>query len=124
MKTAHLKTKVELLKFRFKILFFGWLTLTIISIPTILKYDQLINHNQDTFDTVAKFQGCVWIDKMGLQKSSLLPQPCKNYSRFLQIDDVAKTQKFLDFAPIYSLIFMFVIFAIVLQNRKGKNDGL
>lgn len=123
MKTSHLKTKVELLKFRFKVLFFGWLTLTILSIPTILKYDQMVNHSNDTFETVAKFQGCVFVDKMGLQKSSLLPQPCKGYTRFLEIKSVAKTQKFLDFAPIYSLIFMFIGFAIVLQN-KGKNDGL
>lgn len=123
MNTAQLKTQIDHFKLRFKILFFGWLTLTILSIPLILKYDQLINHNQDTFKKVSEFHGCIFIDKMGLQKSKLLPQPCKNYAKFLKIESVAKTQKFLDFAPIYSLIFMFIGFAIILQN-KGKNDGL
>lgn len=96
----------------------------ILSVPAILKYNQLINHNQDTYKKVSEFQACVFIDKLGLQKSKLLPQPCKNYAKFLQIESVYKTQQFLDMAPLYSLIFMFVTFAIVLQNRKGNKDGL
>jgi hypothetical protein len=124
MNTAQIKTKVDHFKFRFKILFFGWLTLTILSIPSIIKFDQIKNHKSDTFEVVAKFHACVFIDKLGLQKSKLLPQPCKNYANFLKFDDVAKTQKLIDFAPVHSLILMFVLFALVLQKKKEKEYGL
>ena len=122
MKTSHLKTKVELLKFRFKILFFGWLTLTIFGIFGVLKYDQLVNYKNESYETVAKFHACIFTDKLGLQKSELLPHPCRS-AKYLKDKKVSAIQDFINYIPIYSLLTMFAGFAIILQN-KGKNDGL
>ena len=121
MKTAQLKTKWELFKFRTSIIFYSWLTLLFISIFLILKLSQWQYYPTDTLASVAKVHGCVFVDELKLTRGFSILKPCDGYKRFLAIPEVGKPHHYLIFAPLYSILITFSIFGLVLQNKKRNN---
>ena len=124
MKTAQLKTRWELFKFRTSIIFYSWLTLLFISIFLILKLSQWQYYPTDTLASVAKVQGCVFVDELKLTGGFSILKPCEGYKRFLAIPEVGKPHARLIYSPIFSILLVFSMFGLVLQNNKRKmNDG-
>jgi hypothetical protein len=122
MKTAQLKTRWELFKFRSAIIFYSSLTLLFISIFAILKISQVQDYPQDTLASVARVQGCVFIDKLKLADGIGILSGCRGYGRFLKIPEIGKPHARLIYSPIYSLLTVFAIFGLVLQNQKRKSN--
>ena len=121
MKTAELKTKWELFKFRTAIIFYCWLTLTFLSIFAILKLSQWQDYPHDTFSSVVRVQGCIFVDGLGLTHGLSVVKGCEGYKRFVKIQEIGKPQARVIKAPFFSLILVFAIFGLVLQNQKRKS---
>ena len=123
MKTAKLKTKWELFKFRTSIIFYSWLTLTLLSFFAIIKLSQWQYYPKDTLASVAKVQGCVFVDELNLTHGFSILKSCEGYGRFVRIKEIGKPHHYLIFAPLYSILITFSIFGLVLQDNRRKDNG-
>lgn len=123
MKTAQLKTKWELFKFKSAIIFYSWLTLTLLSFFAIIKLSQWQYYPKYTLASVAKVQGCVFADELNLTHGFSILKGCEGYGRFVKIKEIGKPHARLIYSPLYSLLTIFAIFGLVLQDKRRKDNG-
>ena len=78
---------------------------------------------KDTFNNVLRIHACVFVDELALTHGISILKPCEGYGRFVKIKEIGKPHARLIYSPLYSLLTIFAIFGLVLQDKRRKDNG-